>query len=414
MAEKITHLDGLRGIAAVNVMIMHFFIVLTPAMIYGNQTPSHLGNLELIFSSTPLGLIGAGNFSVCIFFVLSGYVLTQNFFKTGDKNLIISGALRRYIRLLIPVFAAVMLSLLLSSAGLFYYYSETVTITANNNPGNYWLNYWTFTPGIVDAVKQAAWESFFVGGSIDYNPVLWTMKVEFFGSMLVFAMALLLRPLRYRWTIYLAASMVLINYYYLAFIIGMALADLFANKTRAFKTSNKLVLSTLLFVGLFIGSYPVGTLTNDSLYSFLNRDLFFRPFIGYHILGAGLIMYVLLNSMWLQKVFSSAVSVFLGKISYSLYLIHFLVICSFTCKLFLVLYPILPYGTALLVSILVSSALIFPLSYLFYRYIDTLGVNLSKIFYNRLFSPLLSYCEGHLKQQHILRSVYAIYNRVLK
>jgi peptidoglycan/LPS O-acetylase OafA/YrhL len=106
MAEKITYLDGLRGIAAVNVMIMHFFVVLAPAMIYGNQTPSNLGNIELIFSSTPLGLIGAGNFSICIFFVLSGFILTQKYFKTADKNLIISGALRRYIRLLIPVFAA--------------------------------------------------------------------------------------------------------------------------------------------------------------------------------------------------------------------------------------------------------------------------------------------------------------------
>ena len=160
MAEKITYLDGLRGIAAVNVMIMHFFLVLAPAMVYGNQTPSHLGNLDLIFSSTPLGLIGAGNFSVCIFFVLSGYVLTQNYFRTRDKNLIISGALRRYIRLLIPVFASIMLSFLLSSAGLFRYYSEVVTITANNNPANYWLTFWTFTPNIVDAIKQATLDSF--------------------------------------------------------------------------------------------------------------------------------------------------------------------------------------------------------------------------------------------------------------
>ena len=256
MAEKITYLDGLRGIAAVNVMIMHFFLVLAPAMVYGNQTPSHLGNLDLIFSSTPLGLIGAGNFSVCIFFVLSGYVLTQNYFRTRDKNLIISGALRRYIRLLIPVFAAIMLSFLLSSAGLFRYYSEVVTITANNNPANYWLTFWTFTPNIVDAIKQATLDSFLFGG-IDYNPVLWTIKVEFFGSMLVFAMALLFGSLRQRWIIYLAAAVVFIKFYYLAFIIGMALADLFANKTQLFKTSNKIVLSIVLIVGLFIGSYPV-------------------------------------------------------------------------------------------------------------------------------------------------------------
>jgi peptidoglycan/LPS O-acetylase OafA/YrhL len=102
MEGKISFLDGLRGIAAVNVMLMHFFIVLTPALIYSDQVPSHFGNFETIFSSSPLGLIGAGNFSACIFFVLSGYVLTQKYFSIGDKNLIVSGILRRYIRLLIP------------------------------------------------------------------------------------------------------------------------------------------------------------------------------------------------------------------------------------------------------------------------------------------------------------------------
>ena len=84
MTEKISYLDGLRGVAAINVMLMHFFIVLLPAMIYSDRMPSHLGNLEKIFTSTPLGLIGAGNFSVCIFFVLSGYVLTQKYFKTKE------------------------------------------------------------------------------------------------------------------------------------------------------------------------------------------------------------------------------------------------------------------------------------------------------------------------------------------
>ncbi len=99
MTEKITYLDGLRGIAAINVMIMHFFIVLAPAMIYSNRMPSHFGNLEQFFSNTPLGLIGAGNFSVCIFFVLSGYVLTYKYFKTRDNSIIISSAVRRYIQI---------------------------------------------------------------------------------------------------------------------------------------------------------------------------------------------------------------------------------------------------------------------------------------------------------------------------
>lgn len=409
MNEKINYLDGLRGIAAINVMIMHFFIILVPAMIYSDRMPSHLGNLEQIFSSTPLGLIGAGNFSVCIFFVLSGYVLTQKYFRTKDKKIIVSGAVRRYIRLFVPVLAVTILSLLLASTGVFHYYIETVTVSGNNN----YDNYWTFTPDIVDAVKQAVWGSFFTGDDT-YNPVLWTMTTEFYGSMLVFAMTILFGMKRNRWTFYLAASVFFFNSYYFAFIIGMGLADTFNSKKSIFKTDNKIILYIILFSGLFLGSYPVGTVTNDSLYGFLNNGLFEIPKLTYHILGAGMIMYVLLNSRRLQQVFSSPVPVFLGKISYSLYLIHFLIISSFTCALFLALHPILPYWMAAFISCFLSVLLIIPLSYLFYKYVDTTGVELSKTFYNRVVDPFISSISGNTKQKHISSTIFGIYNKLFK
>ncbi|MGE5458177.1 MAG: acyltransferase family protein [Methanococcaceae archaeon] len=409
MTEKITYLDGLRGIAAINVMIMHFFIVLAPAMIYSNRMPSHFGNLEQFFSNTPLGLIGAGNFSVCIFFVLSGYVLTYKYFKTRDNSIIISSAVRRYIRLFVPVFATVMLSFLLSSTGLFHYYIEAVMISGNNN----YANYWTFTPNIVDAVKQAVWGSFFAGDGT-YNPVLWTMTVEFYGSMLVFAMALLFGSQRSRWTFYLAAAVLFFNYYYLAFIIGMVLADTFNNKTPAFKINNKIILFIILIFGLFLGSYPIGTVANNSLYGFLNNGVFQIPKMTYHIIGAGMIMYVLLNSRWLQNVFSSPVPVFLGKISYSLYLVHFLVISSFTCALFLALYPVLSYGAAVLISCASSLLLIMPFSYLFYKYIDTAGVELSKIVYNWLVKTCIPSGAGDIKQEYLSSAILTMYNKLFK
>jgi peptidoglycan/LPS O-acetylase OafA/YrhL len=384
MAEKINYLNGLRGVAAINVMIMHFFVALAPAMVYGSKYPSHFGSLDQIFSTTPLGLIGAGNFSVCIFFVLSGYVLTQKFFKTKEKSIIISSAVRRYPRLFIPVFAAVMLSYLLASAGLYRYYIETVMVSAGSN----YRHYWTFTPDILEAIKQAVWTSFFAGGTIQYNPVLWTMTIEFYGSMLVFTMALIFGSLRNRWTFYFAAAVLFINSYYLAFVIGMVFADVFNSKKPLFKTDNRIILFIILISGLFLGSYPESTLVNNSLYGFLDNGFFESPKMTYHIIGSGMIMYVLLNSKGLQHVFSSPVPVFLGKISYSLYLVHFPIMSSFTCALFLVLYPVLSYVSAALISISLSFLLIIPLSYLFYKHIDMAGVKLSKIFYSRLSRPV--------------------------
>jgi peptidoglycan/LPS O-acetylase OafA/YrhL len=409
MTEKIGYLDGLRGVAAINVMLMHFFIVLLPAMIYSDRMPSHLGNLEKIFTSTPLGLIGAGNFSVCIFFVLSGYVLTQKYFKTKDRSIIISGAVRRYIRLFVPVFAATMLSFLLASTEMYHYFIEAVMISGNNN----YANYWTFTPDLAEAIKQAAWGTFFAGDDT-YNPVLWTMSVEFYGSMLVFAMALFFGSLRARWTFYLAAVVLFLNTYYLAFIIGMGLADVFNGKTSIFKTSNKVILSIVLASGLFLGSYPVGTVTADSLYAFLDNGFFQTPKYAYHILGAGMLMYVLLNSQRMQKIFSSQVLTFLGKISYSLYLVHFLVISTLTCALFLVLHPVLPYGAAVLISCVLSVLVIIPLSYLFYRYVDMRGIKLSKVFYNQLASIFRPISAGNITQNYLSNAIFTIYNKLFK
>jgi peptidoglycan/LPS O-acetylase OafA/YrhL len=410
MSEKISYLDGLRGVAAVNVMIMHFFVALAPAMVYGNELPSHFGNLDHIFSTTPLGLIGAGNFSVCIFFVLSGYVLTQKFFKTRDNNVIISSAMRRYIRLFIPVFAAVMLSYLLASSGLYRYYIDTMTVSAGSN----YRGYWTFTPDFLDAIKQAAWNSFFIGGAIPYNPVLWTMRVEFFGSMLVFAMALLFGSMRNRWTFYLSLAFLFINFYYLAFVIGIVLADVFNSKTPMFKTDNRIILSIILISGLFLGSYPVSPLPDDSLYRFLDIGFFETPMVIYHIIGAGMLMYVLLNSRGLQSFFSSPVPLFLGKISYSLYLVHFMVISSFTCALFLSLYPVLSYGSAVLVSLFLSLLLIIPLSYLFYKYVDRAGIELSKKFYSLPAHSGTSGNAGYINKGYLSSAIFAIYNKLFK
>jgi peptidoglycan/LPS O-acetylase OafA/YrhL len=108
------------------------------------------------------------------------------------------------------------------------------------------------------------------------------------------------------------------------------------------------------------------------------------------------------------------VPVFLGKISYSLYLIHFLVISSFTCAVFLVLYPVLPYGTAALISCFLSLFLIIPLSYLFYKYVDTVGVEFSKLFYNWLANSCSPGGAGHLKKEHLSSVIFTIYNKLFK
>ncbi|MBW4590021.1 acyltransferase family protein [Aetokthonos hydrillicola Thurmond2011] len=102
-ADKISYLDGLRGIAALLVFIFHFIKIFYAAISDGKVEYSHLPfGVDLALYDSPFFFLCNGYFSVCIFFVLSGYVLTRAYFTKQDKLILIKRAIARYPRLMIP------------------------------------------------------------------------------------------------------------------------------------------------------------------------------------------------------------------------------------------------------------------------------------------------------------------------
>ena len=86
--KKIRYLDGLRGLAAFEVVFHHFILAFYPALFAGPGVPTHLApGQEVFVSGSVLNLLYDGNFAVCIFFVLSGYVLSHKFFWTRIMKL---------------------------------------------------------------------------------------------------------------------------------------------------------------------------------------------------------------------------------------------------------------------------------------------------------------------------------------
>ena len=162
MSDRIEYLDGLRGLSAFAVFLGHFiplFIIVAPL-------------IEFAFTVREL--------SVCIFFVLSGYVLTAGFFKSGNYELIKSGATRRYIRLLIPVLFTI------GMVWLFVYRIYTLS-------------------SLYDALSMAFYgvfingQSAFFSGGNTYTGAMWTLGIEFAGSFLVFGFLALFGKSRHRW-----------------------------------------------------------------------------------------------------------------------------------------------------------------------------------------------------------------------
>ena len=74
MKERNMSVEGMRGIAAVMVVLSHFMVAFYPASYWGNDAMSHIASgLDIKLSQSPFSIFYAGNFGVCLFFVIGGF-----------------------------------------------------------------------------------------------------------------------------------------------------------------------------------------------------------------------------------------------------------------------------------------------------------------------------------------------------
>ena len=380
--RKIKYLNGLRGVAAFQVVFHHFVLAFYPALFSGPDIPTHMaGNIEVSASGSIFNLLWDGNFAVCIFFVLSGFVLSHKFFIKKENEIITASAVKRYFRLALPVAFSVFLAFVLMRFSLFY--NQSVEVIS----GSGWLSgLWAFKPTFADALNQAFFGAFFLN-LFDYNAILWTIACEFLGSFLVFSFLAIFGKSKKRFWAYAFLILVFFQTYYLAFILGMLLSDVMAHKQMILSKFNnkKILLTAFLLLGLFLGSFPIGRDAEGTMYAFMNFSWLSDPAILYHVLGAFFLMIVLLESKRMQKFFSYKYILFLGEISFAMYLMHFIILGSFSSFVFLKLHDIMAYPYAVVLSFLVSLPVILFVSYIVYKYVDKKSVNFSHLLYEKLF-----------------------------
>ena len=136
IGKRLYHLEGIRGLAAVSVLFAHFLQIFLPHVFYADPTEGH-GVWERELATSPLNILVNGNFAVCLFFVLSGYVLSRNFLSNGSLGGLRRLALKRYPRLMLPVLGAVMLawgipSLAFAQSAVFDQVPPTFSSTTNS------------------------------------------------------------------------------------------------------------------------------------------------------------------------------------------------------------------------------------------------------------------------------------------
>ncbi|MCB2377362.1 acyltransferase [Hymenobacter sp. BT635] len=388
-SHTLGYLDGLRGLAAAIVVLHHFAGFFYPTLLSGDAYFAHLGgDVEVALAASPVNILIGGNFAVCLFFVLSGLVLSEKFWRTGQLEVLRSQACRRYVRLMLPVTFAALVALGLWVAGA-YQNTEVAETTGAKRFGEYWAE----LPGLKQILHDLV-VGIPLGGESSYNPVFWTLSIELFGSFIVFALLAFFGAVRHRGVVYGVAILFLslseLNFYYAGFILGLGLNDWRHHAPRKLPAGRWVGIG-LLLLAVFLGSYPTADVirVEDTMYSFLQPNWLGneRAIQLWHLLGAALLLLAVFALPGLQRFLSTRWLRGLGAVSFSLYLLHFLVLGSFSSSVFLSLQPQLGYHASVGLTVLASLPVLGLVSYAMYRLVDLPGIRLAQWLYHTFFRP---------------------------
>lgn len=370
--NRFRYLDGLRAILAIMVIFEHLMQTFHPtAMLFEIAYISDLGFSEGWALFTPLSILFSGDIAVSIFLVLSGFVIAHSL----SSKSILSGVgffgfvVNRYIRFAFPILAVLLAVWMAWKCDLILIAEYSKEYVAVKPLINVYQPIETFSGLLNYALYQATFLF-----NAQYYPVLWTVSVELFGSLLVFGLVCLRRlkdkgqvGVGIYYFVFAVLAYYLSGHLFITFLVGVACLDIIQSKAAKllqFKAS-KIVLLVICAV-LFAYSPRGGNTHPLSVFEF-----------GYHAeihqyivfaWGAGAWLLLLLTSCTLKNIFNNRLLIWMGHRSFGMYLIHSLVIS--TAGIFV--YQHVGYGSeaASFLAAVATIAITLLLSDVFYRYIE--------------------------------------------
>jgi peptidoglycan/LPS O-acetylase OafA/YrhL len=352
---QITELQSLRGLAAAVVAIGHAL------------TFYYMGN-----GSGYGSLVLNGRAAVVVFFVLSGYVLTRSLRHSSfDRQALVYFYGQRFFRIFPAIWCASLLGL--------WYLADLhwrIPLTDGSFGAAFRLDRF-----------NAIWIVGSFTGMISYIlPQLWSIHVEILASILMPAIAYLaLRHHRYLWILLLFAVAVSYRFgevtpyhsalFLMDFVIGAMLASGIVTPWLQ-RLSHPRLLITLSLIGMAFTR--------------------FLPFAYWsptaHLLETCLaVLAIGLLATTPVKLMNAAPLLFIGEISYSIYLLHFVVLCT-VAKGFALIerHAHLALGQVPLSILLAlaASICIVPLAWASYFYVEKPGIRFGRMILTRWHTSL--------------------------
>ncbi|WP_051532289.1 acyltransferase family protein [Brackiella oedipodis] len=373
---KITYLEGLRGLCCLIVVFEHMITDFKPDLRF-TDIETFWGSVRRFVAWSPLNIIYNGFVPVCIFFILSGFVLSRKFIKSQNYNDLFVASIKRYPRLILPVLGSMIFTFLVFKGLDVFYGTE-------------------FELKLFKAIKQGVYFAPFEHKPVA-NIVLWSISYEMYGSFLVFALLAFFGKQKHRFIFY---SIVLLFFYlrkdgelshfyglYGLFIFGLILSDIYIHR-HGF-TMSPIWRFIWFALGMFLVSTPMvrteGESVYQGIYSYLQLFHFnpHEPQWAFIVLpGAMLVFASILGSTLAQRFFDLRFLQFLGRISFSLYLLHFVIVKGIKT----VVMPHFDHIGALdfVFLVILTLAICFGLSIVYERWVDQPAIKWANKFANRV------------------------------
>lgn len=339
MQKRLHEIDGIRGWAALVVLVFHL-----SWEVFGVIFPVYRSYYFKLFLDGPL--------AVYVFFVLSGDALSNSFVIKANDAKLVRLVLKRYFRLVGPILLSCTLTYLILKQGFSFNIAAAPIVERTDWLGSFLPFEASFTSMVSYAFLQIFTENTIQNS---YNPFLWPMSIELYGSFFIFGMLFSFRALKnpIHLVILMSIYFWILGSFYALFFVGLGFSLLRAN--GFFERIKKSRFSKLAFLGLLL--------------IFL-VDAFFEK-INYKssqasILMAGAIVFLIYSNKEMVSFFSNRISRFLGKVSFAVYVCQFCVIISFTS--WLITYfsglGILDFGHSLII-IIISILMVFIVAMVF-------------------------------------------------
>nr|WP_111300727.1 acyltransferase [Paracoccus saliphilus] len=307
---RIAAFDGLRGVAAVIVVVFHYLCMLHPSWAPISD------DVELL-AHTPVHILWNGRLAVSVFFVLSGFVMAAA--AERRRDLLVVTAAARYLRLAVPATASCVLAWL----WLVSFPSSATQLQGALDEPSRWLDY-TYQqpiPPVWHALADGAVANFLRGYS-RFNNVLWTMQIELFGSLAIFLLYAVTRGAARLATLAASGAAVLLWFSdaYLGFIFGAALYE--GHRRGLFQSVPAVVAVIALAMAVALGGPGEGAHLRLNLPDVPDQWQMGTARGVMNAVAAALLTFGVLALPAFTRALSRPLPVFLGRISFGLYLVH--------------------------------------------------------------------------------------------